>query len=208
MRRAPAAALGALALGTASLGASGLARADEDPVRLSVRVPAVVAAHVRVPLRVRVDGDVGAFDPHAGSLRLRVRVAARCGGDFEGTAGRVVIDRALRPQPVPGAAYSSVVSARPRFRRYARLLVCAFVTDAEDRQYATSVDAGLLISRPCTRATRRKAGAQRALRRARFALAHTHRAAERTRLRRRIPRLRRALRTAGRARARICRTPG
>ncbi len=205
MSRAPAAALGALALGVTALGAGGLARADEDPVRLSVAVAPVVPAHVRVPLRVRVAADAGGFDPHAGTLRLRVRLAPLCGGDYEGTSGRTVIDRALRPQPASGAAYSAGLSARPRLRRFGRLLVCAFVTDDEARQYATSVGVDLLVSARCTRATMVEASSRSALAGARRRLARTHGKRARARQRAQVDRLGRTLRADGRARARGCR---
>lgn len=140
-----------------------VARASTDPVRLTVTAPDVVAARASFTVRVRVDADLGALDTRDGDVRLQVRLAPECGGDFLGTHGPTVIDARLRPQPRRGAGYTATASARARINRHGTLTVCAFLDDAEQRQFATDTDTQIDVSTACTRAAGRLTALRRAL---------------------------------------------
>jgi hypothetical protein len=192
MRRLqPASALIA-ALGLALLFPAA-APAQDEPVTLTVSAPSVVAAKARFKLGVRIEAEAGALDIAARPLRLRVRMAPECGGTFDGTEGPTAIDRSLIV-PTNGAAYDASISARTRLTGFGTWTVCAFLEDAEQRQFATSTDTEVTVSRQCTVASKRLARARRALRRAR----HAHRARRRT-LAKKVRRLARRKRGACRS---------
>lgn len=176
---------GALVAASAVLAAPAIGE-SVDPVRLAVAAPAVARLDRPVAVRVRVAADPGALDSRVGALRLRVRLAPTCGGDFAGTAGRTAIDRVLSPQPVAGRAYVASASGRARPRTYGRLVVCAFLEAGGDaRQYATDTDTTVAVTRACTRAGRALDRARKAVRRARTPRARTRaRNGERAALRR------------------------
>jgi hypothetical protein len=154
MRRArgPLALLAAIA-GAAILPAA--AAAQEEPVELTVSAPQVVAANKPIKVRVAVTAEAGALDIAAQPLRLRVALEPECGGSFAGTSGPKVIDREI-PAPAPGASYSFTGRAHPKAHRpFGPKTVCAFVEDSQERQFATSTDTVVDVSKACTRATRR-----------------------------------------------------
>jgi len=150
-------------LALAGAGTTGVevARASSDLVRLTVTAPDVVAARASFTVRVRVDADPGALDIRDGDVRLQVRLAPECGGDFLGTHGPTVIDARLRPQPRRGASYTASAAGQARITRHGTLTVCAFLDDAEQRQFATDTDTQVDVSRACTRATARLTAARR-----------------------------------------------
>jgi hypothetical protein len=149
---------GPLALVAAIAGAAllpAVAAAQEEPVELTVSAPQVVAANKPVKIRVTVTADPGALDIAAQPLRLRVALEPECGGSFAGTSGPRVIDREI-PAPAAGASYSFVGRAHPKAHRpFGPETVCAFVEDSQERQFATSTETVVDVSKACTRATRR-----------------------------------------------------
>ncbi len=133
------------------------ARADIDPVRLTVTAPERVAVGSPLKVTVRVDADPGALDTRDGNVRMQVRLAAgECGGSYLGTTGRTVIDAVLRPQPSPGAAYTASAAGTARLSKTGTLTVCAFLDDAQERQFATDVDTQVGVV-PAHRQRRRRA---------------------------------------------------
>jgi hypothetical protein len=174
----------ALAAGVALLVATP-ANAQLEPVELTVEAnPGLVASKQPFTVRVGVAAEAGGLDIAAQPLRLRVKLEPECGGSFAGTEGATLIDRQLSA-PQPGAAYSATLSARARLGAFGTETVCAFLEDAQERQFATSTEEAVVVSRPCTVATRRLAR----LRKARH---HAHGPKRRHRLNKRIRKARRA----------------
>jgi phosphatidylinositol-3-phosphatase len=163
LRRALFAAL-ATATATA-LWPAAPASAQLEPVELNVSVPLLVRAGAPIEIGVEVAAEPGALDIAAPPLRLRVALEPECGGSFAGTAGKVAIDREI-PAPAPGAAYEFSGRGRTRVKRYGPETVCAFLEDSQERQFATSTEALVEVSRACTLAGRRLARLRRGLRRA------------------------------------------
>jgi hypothetical protein len=135
--------------------------AQQEPVELTISAPAVVAAKKAFKVRVGVRADPGALDIAAQPLRLRVALEPECGGSFAGTAGPRAIDRKI-PAPAAGAAYAFTGRGHARVRRYGPETVCAFLEDAQERQFATSTEAVVHVSKACTKATRLGHGKRRA----------------------------------------------
>lgn len=137
--------------GTAVLLAGGLAvgapvaLGDIDPVRLTITSPASVTAGKRASIRVTVDADAGAFNSSSAPIRVRAKLARACGADFEGTSGRVAIDKPLNPQPTTDVAFHAVAKGRPKLTRRTTYALCVFVTDGEDRQFASDVDTTIKV---------------------------------------------------------------
>lgn len=166
------------------LPASVTARGD-DPVTISVSVPAVVAAKKSFRVRFRVSVEPGALSIANGDVRLRARLEPECGGSYAGTVGPVVADQVLPPPP---ASYVVFHKGSARLKPFGPQTVCAFVEDADGRQYATSTEVTVIVSKPCTKATRKLARLRRVLkhatgsrrhrlvRRRRGAIAHQRRA--------------------------------
>lgn len=134
--------LGAGLAATAALGLAlgGYAGAQGELVRLKVRAPDSVPAKTRFAVTVRVAANAGALDIAAKPLRLRARMAPRCGATIGTSKGPTVIDRKLSPPPRAKTRYRFAASGRVRIRRPGRRTVCAFLVDADQRQFATSVD--------------------------------------------------------------------
>lgn len=147
------------------LAATGEARRSDDPVVVSVTAPKVVAAKTYFKVRFRVSADAGALGIANGQVRLRARLEPECGGSYAGTVGPKVIDRGLAAPPA-GAPLSFKTKARIRVKKFAPQTVCAFVEDTDGRQFATSVEVPVVVSRPCTKATRRLTRLRRAVKHA------------------------------------------
>jgi len=117
-----------------------LGAGDIDPVRMSVVVPSKIYAGQHRTIRVTVDADSGAFDIAALPIKAQVKLATTCKGTFEDTHGRTIIDKAIRPQPTKGSDLAASASSKVSFSKRRSYEVCAFVTDAEMREFATDVD--------------------------------------------------------------------
>jgi hypothetical protein len=159
-----------------------------EPVSVTAGAPEVVAAGS--PFRVEADvaAEPGALDIAAQPLRVRVRVAPECGGSFAGTEGPTVLDRVL-PAPAPGAAYQARVVDKAKLGDTGTETLCAFVEDADERQFATDTEATLtVVGADCLAAKQRIQSLRR----------------RRAKLNRRVARLRKLERHAGgRARQRL-----
>lgn len=165
----------ALAASAALLIAAGPAAARlAEPVSVTSTAPDVVAANSPFALRVDVAADAGALDIAAQPLRLKVRLEPECGASFAGTEGPTVIDRVL-PAPVPGAPYSAGATTRVKLGAVGTETVCAFLEDAQERQFATDTEATITVTAGCTVATRDLSRLRRRLDRLEGRLAHLRR---------------------------------
>jgi hypothetical protein len=164
MRRA--AALGALL--AAALPASTAAADSFTPIVMNVSVAQV--ARLQKPLRITVSvtADAGVLDTATAPLRVRVKLANECGGEFDGTPGVVLLDKRLAPQPETGHGYFGRAHGTGHPMSYGFETVCVFLEEEGDnRQFATDTSGQVDVSRPCTAAASRYDRANLALARAR-----------------------------------------
>jgi hypothetical protein len=152
---------------------TGTATADGiTPVRLSIAVTPVARLHQPLPVTVRVGADSSVLDTRTAPLRIRVKLAAECGGTFAGTRGVVLLDRRVNPQPTTGRAYAGNATGAGRPISYGTQTVCAWLQEeVDDRVFASDQSLQVNVSRACTRAAqrydrRRSAARRRAARRA------------------------------------------
>jgi phosphatidylinositol-3-phosphatase len=141
----------ALAIAAGLLVAAQPAAANElgEPVTVTADAPPVVAAGTSFRVQADVAADPGALDIATQPLSVRIRLAPECGGSFAGTEGPTVVDRVL-PAPSPGAAYQASVGGEARVGATGPETICAFVEDADERQFATDTEAGLtVVTRGC-----------------------------------------------------------
>jgi hypothetical protein len=153
------------ALAVAALALPALAAAQDEPVELSVTAPPVVAAHAPIKVSVRVSAEPGALDIAAMPLRLRVALAPECGGSYAGTTGSIALYDDI-PAPASGSPYAFTARGHTKVADYGRETVCAFLEDTEERQFATSTEATVDVSKPCTLAIKRLAKLRRQTKRA------------------------------------------
>jgi hypothetical protein len=150
-----------------------------EPISVTANAPAVVSVNSPFRLRVDVEAEAGALDIAAQPLRLRVRLAPECGGSFAGTEGPTALDRTL-PAPTPGAPYSAGAGASVKLNELGTETICAFLEDAQERQFATDTEATVTVAPGCVGASQKVSHLKQRL----------------ARLNRRIARLRRRLRHA------------
>lgn len=208
----PALALGApLALGAALAIAPALAAAapaaapQDEPVRLSIEVAAVVAAHAAIPVSVTLDADRGALSARSGPLRLRVRyAAAACSGTFAGTPGAVALDERI-PDPAAAGTYHAALDGAAEVAGLGAYNVCAYLEEeGTDRLFAQSSDARFQATAACTDASSAVQRGDSQLGAARRKLAHAKRS-RRAAIRRRIAQLVAQQRAAQRSQRTACR---
>jgi hypothetical protein len=162
-----------------------------SPVRLSIRTASVARRGAPLTVTVAVSADPGVLDTRDGALRVGVKLASECGGDFPTTPGSTLLDTALHPQPATGRAYSATARGSGRPSAYGMMNVCVFVFDTSaGRVYANDESVSVSVSPACTRAAARYDTDGRALAGARRALRHAHGARAR-RLRHQVAGLRR-----------------
>jgi hypothetical protein len=147
----------------------------DEPVVLTVSAPTAVALNSRFTVRVGVEADAGALDIAAQPLRLRVRLEPECGGSFAGTDGPTAIDSVL-PAPMPGAPYSATATGSIRLSSPGAETVCAFLEDAQERQFATDTESKLVVGPACASAARKIARLRRRSTKLRRRAAHLRRA--------------------------------
>jgi hypothetical protein len=126
-----------LVLGALAAVALAASAADADsvtPVRLGIHVASIAHLDKPLPIRVAVSADPGALDDRFGALRIEVRLAPECGGDFQHTRGFVLLDKLLKPQPVTGRAYSALAHEARRPQVRGRRAVCAYLEEAGDNR--------------------------------------------------------------------------
>lgn len=183
-----AALLGAWLL-AAALPAAGVtpARADSfTPVRLTIAVAPVARRAAQLRVRVTVSADPGVLDTRDGAMRVGVKLAGECGGDFRTTGGDTLLDAALSPQPATGRAYTATATGSGAPSAYGMQTVCVFVYDSgEQRTFANDESLSVDVSASCTAAAARYDGDTARLAADRRSLRRAHGARAR-RLRRRI----------------------
>jgi hypothetical protein len=152
----------ATALGTATAAGDSF-----TPVVLNVRIAQVARLHVPLEVRVKVTADAGVLDTATAPLRIRVKLAGECGGEFAYTPGVVLLDKRLGPQPATGQPYAATASGSGRPNRYGVQTVCVFLEEeGDDRQFATDTSDQVDVSRSCTAAAARYDLAERRHRKA------------------------------------------
>lgn len=153
-----------------------LAPADSfTPVTMSIAVTPVARLAAPLVVTVGVKADPGVLDTGAGPLRVEVKLAPECGGDFQHTAGVTLINLALNPPPTTGKAYSGTVSDRGRPLAYGVQTVCAYLEDSTaGRVYANDESLTVNVSPACTAAGRHYDAAAAALSRARRQYRRAH----------------------------------
>lgn len=115
-----------------------------EPVTVIAAAPAEVVAGKPFRLAVEVSADPGALLVAAQPLRLRVRFAPECGGSFAGTEGPTALERTL-PAPAARAPYTANVTSEETLGATGPETICAFLEDAQERQFATDTEATLTV---------------------------------------------------------------
>jgi hypothetical protein len=139
-----------------------------NPITLTVSVAPIARLHKPLQITVSVTADAGVLDTATAPLRIRVKLASECGGEFDGTPGAVLVDKRLNPQPATGHLYSGSVSGAGRPDAFGVQTVCVFLEEEGDnRQFATDQSAQVDVSQPCTAAAARYDRARKRLARAR-----------------------------------------
>jgi hypothetical protein len=167
LRRGAAVVLGGLAgllIVAATAGAALL-----EPVTITATAPEPqISAGTPFKLEVAVEAEAGALAIAAAPLRVRVKLAPECGGSFAGTAGPAALEGTL---PAPGAGpYKQLVSGKATAASPGTEVVCAFLEDATERQFATDTEEEITVLaagtvKQCGAATRQLTTAKKKLKR-------------------------------------------
>jgi hypothetical protein len=166
LTRASAALVGGL-LALLTLGGTAGA-ALLEPVTVTATAPETAVAGTPFKLEVAVEAEAGTLGIAALPLRLRVKLAPECGGSFAGTPGSAALEQTL---PNPGAgAYQQTVTGKVTAAATGTDVVCTFLEDTQERQFATDTEEEVTIvpaatARQCTAATKRLTVAKRKLKR-------------------------------------------
>ena len=143
MRRAGATLVVAAALAVPVAGFA----AGGEPVSITVKAPASARVHHRFAVTIKVVASKGALDIAAKPIKLRARMARECGATIKTTSGPTVLDRKLSPQPSAGKSYRFSATGHPRIGKVGKQAICAFLVDADQHQFATSVDTVVRVRR-------------------------------------------------------------
>jgi hypothetical protein len=198
-----------VATAVAGLAAAGLAPAvaadSFTPVRLAVRVAPVARRSAPLRIVVAVSADPGVLDGSDGPMRIEVKLAGECGGNFQTTGGVTLLNAALRPQPSTGRAYAATARGSGRPRAYGLQTVCVYLEDTGvGRVYANDEFVQVEVSPTCTVTALRYQAARQTLTRAERRLRRARHAGARRRWRRAVVRDRRAARNDRRRAVRAC----
>jgi hypothetical protein len=167
LRRSAAVLLGGL---VALLGVGGTAGAALlEPVTITASAPETATAGTPFKLEVAVEAEPGQLAIAAQPLKVRVKLASECGGSFAGTPGPTALEQTL-PAPAGSAPYKQTVSGSVTVPGAGTDAVCAFLEDAQERQFATDTEAEITVvsagaARQCTAATKQLTVAKRKLKR-------------------------------------------
>ncbi len=133
---------------------SAVASADSfTPVGLDVGVAPVARLHQQLAVTVHVTADPGVLDTRTAPLRVQVKLAHECGGNFQYTSGVVLLDKQLNPQPATGHAYSALVHGSGKPSGYGTGMVCAYLEEeGDDRVFADDGTISTDVSKACTTA--------------------------------------------------------
>jgi hypothetical protein len=148
--------------------AAGSATADSfTPVVMNIKLAPVARRQAPLRVKVTVTADAGVLDTATAPLRIRVKLATECGGEFATTPGVVLLDKRLNPEPATGQPYTGTATGSGKPNRYGVQTVCVFLEEAGDhRQVATDTSDQVNVSRACTVAAARYDKAERRHRRA------------------------------------------
>lgn len=141
-----------------------------EPVTITATAPEPqVVAGAPFKLEIAVEAEAGTLAIAAQPLRARVKLAPECGGSFAGTAGPAAFEATL---PAPGAgAYKQLISGKATAAAPGTEVVCAFLEDATERQFATDTEEEITVlaagatTRQCTAATKQLTVAKKKLKR-------------------------------------------
>jgi hypothetical protein len=167
LRRGAVVVLGGLAALLLVPATAGAALLEPVTITATVAEPQIVAG-TPFKLEVAVEAEAGTLAIATQPLRARVKLAPECGGSFAGTPGPAVLERAL---PAPGAgAYRQLVTGRVTAASAGTEVVCAFLEDATERQFATDTEEEVTVLaagavKQCTTATRQLKTAKKKLKR-------------------------------------------
>jgi hypothetical protein len=168
LRRGAAVVLGGLATLLVIVTAAGAALIV--PVTITATAPEpLIAAGSPFKLEVAVEAEAGALDIAVRPLRVRVKLAPECGGSFIGTAGPAAFEATLAGPPA-GAALKQTLVGKVTAASAGPEVVCAFLEDATERQFATDTEEEVTVLAPgalkqCTAATKQLTAAKKGLKR-------------------------------------------
>ncbi len=167
-RRAAAVVLGALAAFLVVAATAGAALLEPVTITATAPEPQIVAG-APFKLEVAVEAEAGTLAIAAQPLRVRVKLAPECGGSFAGTAGPAAFEQQL---PAPGSGpYKQLVSGKVTAGAPGTAVVCAFLEDATERQFATDTEEEITVAaagtatKQCTVATQELTAAKKKLKR-------------------------------------------
>lgn len=169
MRRGAAVVLGGLAALLIVAATAGAALIEPVTITATAPEPQLVAG-TPFKLEIAVEAEPGALAIVAQPLRVRVKLAPECGGSFIGTPGPAAFEQGL-PAPAAGAAYKQLVTGKVTAAGPGPEVVCAFLEDATERQFATDTEEEVTVlaagaaRKQCSAATRQLTTAKRKLKR-------------------------------------------
>lgn len=168
MRRGAAVVLAGLAALLVVVATAGAALIE--PVTITATAPEPrIAAGTPFKLEVAVEAEAGTLDLAARPLRVRVKLAPECGGSFAGTPGPAAYEATLAGPPA-GAALKQTLSGNVTVASPGTEVVCAFLEDATERQFATDTEEEVTVLtagavKQCTAATKQLTATKKKLRR-------------------------------------------
>ena len=147
-------ALGAALTLAAVAAVAAVASADSfTPVTLNIGVTPIARLGAPLPVRVSVKADPGVLDIANGPLRVEVKLADECGGNFETTNGVTLVNTPLNPQPTVGRAYSGGARGSGLPVAYGTRTVCTYLEDTgSGRVYANDESVSTDVTPACTSA--------------------------------------------------------
>lgn len=168
MRRGAAVVLGGLAACLAIAGGAGAALLEPVTITATAPEPQIVAG-TPFKLEVALEAEAATLDIAARPLRVRVKLAPECGGSFAGTAGPTAFEQTIAGPPT-GAALKQTLIGKVTATTPGTEVVCAFLEDATERQFATDTEEEVTVLAPgavkqCTAATKRLQTAKKKLKR-------------------------------------------
>lgn len=205
MTRAAVVSVAVLSAGVLSLPGVRAGADSFTPVTLAVTIAPVARLHQPLKITVAVGADAGVLDVRTAPLRIRVKLATECGGEYADTPGTILLDRLLSPQPATGQPYAALATGSGRPAAYGAQTVCVFLEEEGDqRQFASDTSTQVNVSKRCTARAAGYDAARRSLARAQRQLRRGHGAAARRRLRRIVATRRASVGTARRAARKAC----
>lgn len=173
---------------------SAVAAADSfTPITVSLSFTPAARLHAKFRVTARINADAGVLDIASAPVRIGVKLAGECGGDYEHTSGPAVLNKHLSPQPATGRAYSATISGWGRPTAYGVQTLCMYIEDSVGRVYANDESDDVNVSTACTAAGSHYDRDDRSLKRALRRLRRAHTGSVRRRWRRTVRRDQRGL---------------